>query len=175
MNITIITAHTKSRVIGLKNKLPWHIQKDLTLFQKTTRNHILIMGRKTFESIGKPLPNRISIILSKKLAPKTTKNLIIVSTISTALHKAKQIQKATNKKIFVIGGSQIYRQFLPYANNLIISHVKKSYNGDKKFPKIKKTAWKLTSQKNYKEFILRKYKKIKKVTPVGRTKLTTVT
>lgn len=125
--ISIIAAISENRVIGNNNKLLWHIPEDFARFKKITSNHPVIMGRKTFESIGKPLSNRTNIIITHDENYKTEGCLVVHS-----LEEA--IKKAVGKKIFIIGGGQIYQQAISLADKLYLTVIKKNFTGDTYFP-----------------------------------------
>jgi len=120
-----ICASTYAGVIGSKNKTPWHIPEELKLFQKITYDSVIIMGRKTFDSIGKPLPNRINIILTKN------KNLSLSQcVVYTDFKKILNKYKQSKNKIFIIGGKQIYTLFNQYLDMWYISWIKREYQGE---------------------------------------------
>jgi dihydrofolate reductase len=121
-----IAAMSLNRVIGAGNKIPWHLPEDFKWFKKMTTGHIIVMGRKTFESIGKPLPNRETIVLSRSQFHYPG-----VRTISDL----SQIDLAQEKReIFICGGAEIYRQALSLCSDLYLTLVKRHVNGDKFFP-----------------------------------------
>ena len=145
MSIKLICAISKNNVIGNENKLPWNISEDLKRFKELTSNNYIVMGRKTFDSIGRPLPNRKNIVLSKN------KNLRIDS---AEVFNSPQdvIEDYKNNKdqndLFIIGGNYIYELFLEYCEYLFITHVDKKYSGDAFFPKIDWNKWKLISEES---------------------------
>jgi dihydrofolate reductase len=145
--IAIIVAMTKKGVIGARDTLPWHIPAELKNFKKITTGNTVIMGRKTFESIGRTLPCRNNIIISSSPLI-TVQGAVVCSSIAEAVAKAR----AYNKDIFVIGGAHVYAQFLPLANRLLISYIKQDYEGDILFPEFDPTQWKLLSTESYPEF-----------------------
>ncbi len=149
--MNLLAIMTKQRAIGRNNKIPW--QPDLQNFRKLTVGNVIIMGRKTFESIGRPLPDRVNIVVSSSLRPK--KGIIVCKSIEDALKKAKSFKK----EVFVIGGASIYEQTIDLADKMYISYVKKAYKGDKFFPKFKKSDWKVESRKNFPNFELVVYSK----------------
>jgi dihydrofolate reductase len=121
-----IAAMSLNRVIGAGNKIPWHLPEDFKWFKKMTTGHIIVMGRKTFESIGKPLPNRETVVLSRSQFHYPG-----VRTISDL----SQIDLAQEKReIFICGGAEIYRQALSLCSDLYLTLVKRHVNGDKFFP-----------------------------------------
>jgi len=146
--ISIIAAMAKNRVIGKDNKLPWSIPDDLKNFKKLTTGNTIIMGRKTFESIGKPLPNRNNIVVSSTMQPLN--GVQVCKNIQEALEKAKSI----GKEIFIIGGAQIYEQTIPIADKMFISHVKKEHEGDAHFPNFEINEWQAEQKNDYPEFEL---------------------
>jgi dihydrofolate reductase len=144
--ISIITAMTRERVIGDNNKLPWHIPEELKLFRRITSGHTVIMGKRTFESIGKPLPNRNNIVLSS--TEHTSQDVHWAKNISDALQAAQ----GYNKEIFVIGGAQVYQQFLPLADRLLISYIKYNYPGTILFPEFNINEWQKSTTEIYPDF-----------------------
>jgi len=126
--LEIIVATDLRGAIGKDNKLLWHLPADLKFFKETTRGHIVVMGRKTFESIGKPLPDRINIVLSGRL--KSDGTILVVNTPEEIFKYSME-----GKKIFIIGGAEIYRHFLPMAHVVYRTLVKKEYpEADTFFP-----------------------------------------
>jgi len=123
----LIPAMTKSRVIGKDNNLPWKLPDDLKNFKRLTSGHTVIMGRKTYESIGRPLPNRNNIVVSSSLQAE---GVTVSSSLKEALHHAASL----GKEIFIIGGAKVYEQALPLADALYISHVSEDHDGDTFFP-----------------------------------------
>jgi dihydrofolate reductase len=136
--ITLIAACSKNRVIGKDNKLIWNLPEDLKRFRRLTSGNPIVMGRKTYESIGKALPNRTNIILSKQ------KNLKIKDClIYNNIHDVMSLWQ--NSNLFVIGGGEIYRMFLPFADKVELTLIDKEYQGDAYFPELDK-CWKLQSE-----------------------------
>lgn len=128
MRVSIIAAIGKNRALGINNKIPWHLADDLKRFRELTTGHTVIMGRKTHESIGRPLPNRNNIVLTR------TQNLEIPGCqIAHRLEDALKIASKDNE-VFVIGGEEIYRQALPKADRLYITEVHASPKADTFFP-----------------------------------------
>ena len=133
--ISIIVAMSKNFVIGLNNKLPWHITEDLKNFKKTTVNHCVIMGRKTYDSIGKPLKDRRNIVISRN-------KLLLIDGVDVvnSLEKAISLVEEPNE-IFIIGGEQIYQIALSLATHLYVTKVHDHYKGDAFFPEYDQKAW----------------------------------
>ncbi|MSU21484.1 MAG: dihydrofolate reductase [Pedosphaera sp.] len=121
-----IAAMSENRVIGLKNKIPWHLAEDFKWFKSMTTGQVVVMGRKTFESIGKPLPNRTTIVLSQ------TRSSIAGVRIVSDLN---QIDLAgESRDVFICGGAQVYEQALPRCSDLYLTVVKRIVEGDTNFP-----------------------------------------
>lgn len=130
--VILIAAVAFDGTIGNQGEIPWHLPTDLKFFKEKTMGHSVIMGRRTFESIGKPLKNRLNIVVSsaKERLPSPT---VIVKTIPAAFKAAKVFGQ---RDIYIIGGEQIYRQTIDLADELYITHISKEFNGDTKFPPI---------------------------------------
>ena len=123
--ITLIWCEDKDTGIGINNSIPWHIKEDLEFFKKTTLNHPIIMGRKTFESIGKPLKNRKNIIITRN------KNYKVEDSSVEIYNNVNEVLKRyNNQDVFVIGGKQIYLLFNNHADKLLVSRLPNSYNCD---------------------------------------------
>ena len=136
MEIFLIAAVDKNLAIGKDGKIPWHIKEDLQYFQKNTLNTAMIMGRSTFDSIGKPLPNRQNIVMTK--SPTNREGIIEVLDAASAIKEAK---KASNK-ISIIGGESIYKEFMPIANKLLLTEIDIVVKeADTFFPIWKKEDW----------------------------------
>jgi len=141
MKISLIVAFDEQRLIGNNNKLPWHLPADLKNFKQITMGHYMIMGRKTFDSIGKPLPGRTSIIITRKKDFKI-EGCIVVNTLNEALIKSEDQQE-----VFIIGGAQIFECTLPIATDLFITQIHHLFEGDTFFPEIPKSDWEEVSRK----------------------------
>ena len=139
--ITIIAAVSKNNVLGKNNKLIWHIPDDLKRFKKLTLGHSVIMGRKTFESIAKPLPQRKNIILTRNQNYKA-KGTLIAHNVKEALNFCEN-----DNQPFIIGGGEIYKLFMNISNKIELTRIHKSYNGDAFFPEILEEKWKLVNSK----------------------------
>lgn len=128
--LSIICALAKDRAIGKDNRLLWHIPEDLKRFKKLTMGHPVIMGQKTFDSIGKPLPGRINIVLNRDENKKIS-GVIIAHSIQEAIDLA---QKKDDKEIFIIGGGSVYTQTINLADKLYLTLVEGDYEADTYFP-----------------------------------------
>ncbi len=139
MIISILAALDENRGIGLENRIPWHLPADLKLFKKLTMGHYLILGRKTYQSIGGPLPGRKMIILTRNPDFQATDNFTAGS-----LMDALQIAEADGEKeVFIIGGAEVYQQSLPLADHLYLTSVLSSAPADTFFPQINESEWSL--------------------------------
>jgi dihydrofolate reductase len=154
MKKIIIVAMTKENIIGKDNNIPWHISDDLKLFKKNTINNTIIMGRKTYESIGKPLPKRKNIVVSSKL--KVDNEVKVCDTFEKAINLAENL----GKDIFFIGGNQIYKSALKIADHIYLSLVKGNYSGNVYFPEYDKKDWQMIDSKEYDKFTFIRYKRI---------------
>lgn len=130
MNLSHIVAMSENRVIGRNNTIPWHIPEDLKHFKQLTQNHTIIMGRKTFQSIGKPLPKRRNIIISRDKTLKID-GVDTYSSVEDALKTCDPSQE-----IFIIGGGEIYQQTLPLVTTIHLTIVHQVINGDILYPEI---------------------------------------
>jgi len=128
--INIIAAIGETRELGNNNMLLWHIPEDLKRFKALTNGHAVIMGRKTYESIGKPLPNRLNIIVSRDTS-YIVHNAVVTHSLQDAITYAK---KKGGEEIFIIGGGQIYAEALPFADKLYLTVVQGTYQADTYFP-----------------------------------------
>ncbi len=136
--ISLIVAHDKNRVIGYENKMPWHLPGELKYFKDTTMGKPMIMGRKTFESIGRPLPGRRNIIVTRN-NEYSVEGIEIANSIDEALELAGDVEE-----VMVIGGEEIFKLVLPVADRLYITHIEHEFEGDTFFP-IYGDEWKLVS------------------------------
>ena len=125
MKLTAVAAVSKNLVIGKNNSLPWNIHEDLKRFKALTSGSPIIMGRKTYESIGRPLPNRINIVLTQK-GYKSSDEIKIFKNLDNLLNYCEGL----DSEVFVIGGSEIYKLLEPYCTRLVITHVLKEFDGD---------------------------------------------
>jgi len=142
--VHIIVAMGKQNEIGLDNDLLCHIKPDLAYFKRTTKDHIVIMGRKTFFSLPNgPLPHRDNIVITRNKA-FSHEGVSVAGSIEETLEIAKSLDPANEKKVFVIGGASIYEQFLPIADKLYVTHIFEEFEADVYFPAIGK-EWVLES------------------------------
>ena len=136
--LSIIVAKAKNNIIGKENKIIWHIPEDMQHFKEKTSNHVIIMGRKTFESLGKVLPNRKHIVFTQNPDFKVNdENVRIV-------HSMLEIQEyiEDEEENFIIGGAMIYNLLMPYVKKMYVTEIDKEFDGDAFFPRIDLTKWK---------------------------------
>jgi dihydrofolate reductase len=124
-----IAAMSLNRVIGAGNRIPWHLPEDFKWFKKTTTGHVIVMGRKTYESIGKPLPNRTTIVLTRSSIPMPG-----VMTISNLRQLDPADPVLAGRQVFICGGAQLYEQALPLCSDLYLTLVQRIVEGDIYFP-----------------------------------------
>ena len=136
MNISLIAALAMDRVIGMENAMPWTLPEDLAWFKRNTVNKPVIMGRVTYESIGRPLPDRLNIVLSR--TPGDDDRVVWAKSVEEALAIA---QKETDGEIMVMGGGKVYGQLLPLADRLYLTHVDAEVSGDTYFPDYEPDEW----------------------------------
>ena len=141
MRLSLIVAMARNRVIGREGGLPWHISADLRKFKAVTMGKPMIMGRKTFESIGRPLPGRTNIVVTRR-GDFQAEGTIVVHAFDEARHKAAEIAQADDiEEIMVIGGAEIYSIALPIADRLYLTEVKSDASGDTLFPAFDHADW----------------------------------
>jgi dihydrofolate reductase len=149
MKIVVIAAVAEDGTIGNAGKIPWHISEDLKRFKRLTMGHPVIMGRKTFESIGKPLPGRRNIILTRTPGPDH------FPTLDAALRSCGE------ETVFIIGGAQVYQAALPVADKLLLTHVKHPGGGETKFPDYDRGEWREISREDAMECSFVTYERIR--------------
>lgn len=140
--LSIIVATSKNNIIGKNNKLIWHIPEDLKNFKNITSGHNIIMGRKTFESLGRVLPNRHHVVLTHDETYKVDDENVEI------IHEISDLEKYINseEENFVIGGAMIYNLLINKCNKLYVTYIDKEFNGDAVFPKINDEKWKVTKK-----------------------------
>ena len=143
MKISIIVAMGTNRVIGHDNRLPWHLPADLKHFRQITMGKPLLMGRRTWESIGRPLPGRISIVITRD-GGYEAEGCIVVHSVDAALRAAQG-----HDELMVIGGEQLYRQLLPQADTLYVTLVDGEFPGDAFFPELDQSEWREVERRDH--------------------------
>lgn len=161
--IKILVACDENRVIGKDNQLIWHLPADLKRFKSLTTGHVILMGRKTYESIGKPLPNRTTIVITRQVDFQA-EGTITVHSVEEAILKAKSL---TREDIFIVGGAEIYSLSLDLADQLLVTQLHDIFEGDAFFPEISADTWEivdrergLTDEKNPFQYSYITYQKI---------------
>ena len=139
IEVIAIAAMDKNRVIGIDNDLPWRLPDDLKSFKKMTLHRPIIMGRKTYESIGRPLPRRTNIILTRSQSYRAD-GCIVVHTVDAALESAQE-HLGEHSEIIIGGGAVIYKLFLPHLTKMVLTHVDCELDGDTWFPKFSANQW----------------------------------
>jgi dihydrofolate reductase len=157
LSISLIAAAAENRVIGSANKMPWHLPEDLKRFKSLTWGNIVVMGRKTLESIGNPLPGRINIVLSSQ---ELNSEVLTVSGMHEFFRLAEE-KKASgewlHKEVFIIGGEMIFRLFLPYAQRIYLTQIRETFPGDTFFPELDEREWQLISSEQPEDIVFTGY------------------
>ena len=150
MIISHLVALSNNFVIGVNNDLPWKLKKDLQHFSTYTQNKAIVMGRKTFESIGRPLPNRKNIVISSSL--ESQEDLEVAPNLNQAIEVASQWNKdnSAGEEIVLIGGGYVFEESKNIVNKLVLTRVECEINGDVFYPQIDLSDWKEISQESYK-------------------------
>ena len=150
MIISHLVALSNNFVIGVNNDLPWKLKKDLQHFSAYTQNKAIVMGRKTYESIGRPLPNRKNIVISSSL--ESQENLEVVPNLNQAIEVASQWNKdnSAGEEIVLIGGGYVFEESKNIVNKLVLTRVECEINGDIFYPQIDLSDWKEISQESFK-------------------------
>lgn len=136
--ISLIWAMDENRVIGYQNQLPWRLPEDLKFFKRVTIGHPIVMGRKTFESIGKPLPNRENIVLTREQGYRCEG-----CTVMNSMEEFREYAKHQEEELFVIGGAEIFKEILPEADRLYLTMIHHQFEGDTFFPVFDIEKWDL--------------------------------
>lgn len=151
-SLSIAVAVGENFAIGKNNQLLWHMPADLKFFKQTTSGHTVVMGRKTFDSVGRPLPNRRNIVITRDTELKID-GVEVVNSLDEAL----AITKTEEKPVFIIGGAEIYRQALPKTQTLYLTTIHHHFDADTFFPEIDREEWKVISSEPHKADEKNKY------------------
>jgi dihydrofolate reductase len=143
MTLSLVVAASSNNVIGRDGGLPWHLPDDLRQFKRLTTGKAVIMGRSTYESIGRPLPDRRNIVMTRN-ADYVADGCDVVSSVSEAMDAVEGAEE-----VMIIGGGQVYRDFLPLANRIYLTRVQAEVEGDTYFPEIDEAAWRLVSSEHH--------------------------
>ncbi|WP_313386078.1 dihydrofolate reductase [Chishuiella sp.] len=144
--INIVVAKASNNVIGAKNDLIWHLPNDLKHFKNLTSGHPIIMGRKTYESLGRPLPNRTNIVVTRD-SNWTADGIVKINSLEKAINTALKI----DDEIYIIGGGNIYKQAMEFTDILYITEVHHEFDGDTYFPEIDTDDWEEVEKENFKK------------------------
>ncbi|WP_439881920.1 dihydrofolate reductase [Pontibacter sp. MBLB2868] len=142
--VSIVVATAENNVIGKDNQLIWHLPADLKHFKQLTMGHPILMGRKTFESIGKPLPGRTSFVITRQ-EDYQAEGCIVVHSVKEAIEQASQLDES----VCIIGGAEIYRQALPMVDTIELTKIHHTFDGDTFFPEIKEQEWKVVAKEDH--------------------------
>ncbi|MGY3055150.1 dihydrofolate reductase [Pedobacter sp. UYEF25] len=143
--ISIAVAVSENYAIGKKNQLLWHMPADLKFFKQTTSGHTVVMGRKTFDSVGKPLPNRQNIIVTRRTDLRIP-GVQVVNSLEEAISSAESI----DSEIFIVGGAEIYREALPKVQRIYLTTIHHTFDADTFFPKLNMDDWEQVSSESHK-------------------------
>ena len=143
MRVSLVAAMSENRVIGRDNQVPWHLPEDLKRFQARTRGHWVIMGRRTFESIGTPLPQRTTIVLTRR-SDSRPPGAIVAGSLEQALRLAE-----SQEEVFVLGGEAVYRDALPLAERMYLTIVHAEIEGNTHFPQFDESAWTVLEEERH--------------------------
>ncbi|WP_449536640.1 dihydrofolate reductase [Ferdinandcohnia sp. Marseille-Q9671] len=161
--ISLLLAMDKNQLIGKDNDLPWRLPADLAYFKRVTMGHPIIMGRKTYDSIGRPLPGRENIIVTRDKTYHAEGCKVIHS-----IEEIVTLSENTEQELFVIGGAEIFKEILPYSDRLYITEIEEEFEGDTYFPAFDKADWKVISkekgikdEKNQYDYTFLVYEKVK--------------
>lgn len=154
MIVTQIAACAANRVIGTQGDLPWSLPEDMKFFRETTKGHVMVMGRKTFDSFhGKALPHRFHIVVTRH--PESQKDIsseespvVFVSSIEQALNLASTLTHQWGSEIFIIGGGEIYKQAMPYTDKIYLTRIHRDFPGDTFYPEIDQKFFRETQRKD---------------------------
>src|ERR1035437_10306030 len=145
MKVSLIVAISEDGTIGDEGQIPWHIREDLQRFKRLTMGHPIIMGRKTYESIGKPLPGRTNIVLTQNPNFTAPPKVLTFASLDAALDRCRG---QNHDSVFIIGGSKVYQRALPLADKLFVTEVHQRVPGDTKFPDYDRREWTETAREN---------------------------
>ncbi|MEH6825860.1 MAG: dihydrofolate reductase [Motiliproteus sp.] len=149
MQLALIVAQSQNRVIGRNNTLPWYLPEDLKYFKAVTLGKVIIMGRKTYESIGRPLPGRTNIVVSRN-PDYMREGVQVVGSLPQAIEQAQAISAIKGvDEALVIGGAELYAQALPLAQRLYLTQVHQSVEGDAFFPELAESQWRQVSRQDF--------------------------
>jgi dihydrofolate reductase len=143
--VALIAAIARNRVIGIDNTLPWHLPADLRHFKALTMGHHIVMGRKTYDSIGKPLPGRTSVVVTRN-PDYTPAGVIVASSLEAAIAACRG-----DDEVFVIGGAELYRQAITVADRLYLTEIDAEFTGDAHFPEFDRAQWQEVARETHQQ------------------------
>lgn len=147
MILSAIAAMAKNRVIGAAGDLPWRIPEDFKFFKEKTSGHMMIMGRKTFESLGGPLPNRLHVVITRQKDYRP-EGAIVFHTVKEAVDYCRAHTEKWGDEVFIAGGGEIYKEMLPITDRIYLTEIQKDFPGDAKFPEFSKSEFKETERRH---------------------------
>lgn len=146
--INHIVAMAENRVIGRAGGMPWHIPEDFKFFKTTTMGHAMIMGRKTWDSIGRPLPGRLTIVVTRNSNFKAPAEVVIKATLEDAISHCRQHQQQWGSECFIVGGGELYKQSMSVVDRVYLTLIHKSIDGDTTYPEIPETFRKISEERH---------------------------
>ncbi|MBA2716535.1 MAG: dihydrofolate reductase [Propionibacteriales bacterium] len=157
MTVTLVAAVARNGVIGRDGGLPWHLPGEQQRFKATTMGHVLVMGRRTYESIGRPLPGRTTVVVTRNAdwAPPGGRpdDVLVAPNVADALRQAVRI----DEQVYVVGGAQVYAESLPHADELLVTHVEAEPEGDTFFPPLEWADWDTVSCEQFDGWSVARY------------------
>ncbi|MCB0356929.1 MAG: dihydrofolate reductase [Bdellovibrionales bacterium] len=150
MKLTHIVAAAENGTIGVDGALPWDIPEDMKFFRDTTKGKALIMGRKTFESVGHPLPQRLNVVVTRQPNYKA-EGAVVVTSIEEAIDICKKNLDKYGDEVFIIGGGEIYRQSMNLVDRIYLTRIHKVFSGDAKYPEVDEKLFKLVNKSDRSE------------------------
>ncbi|MGH3423583.1 MAG: dihydrofolate reductase [Nocardioidaceae bacterium] len=156
MTVALVVAVGTNGVIGRDGGLPWERTGDLAHFKALTTGHVLVMGRRTYESIGRPLPGRTTVVVTRQPDWPAPDGVIVCADVDAALDRAAGI----DPEVFVVGGAQVYAAALPRADRLVVTHVEQAPDGDTYFPDVDRARWAETAREAYDGFSIATYDRL---------------
>lgn len=149
MSLSHIVAVSENDVIGVNNTLPWDIPEDMKFFKDKTKGRAIIMGRKTYESVGHPLPNRLSVVITRQKDYKIdSPNVIVVPDLKTAIVEAEKQVSKWGDEIFIIGGGEIFKESIDMVDVIYLTRIHKDFEGDIRYPKVDPKKFQLIEQRD---------------------------
>ncbi len=149
MRLSHITAMSKNRVIGVDNGLPWNLPEDMKFFREKTKGRVLIMGRKTFESLPSPLPNRKHIVITRNSDYHPSHpDVFVVPSFAKAVEKARTLVPSSDDEVFVIGGGEIYAQSMNVVDRIYLTVIDREFSGDTYYPEVDPKVYELVEKRD---------------------------